>query len=558
MLIKLYVQNYALIKELDVGFENGLTIITGETGAGKSILLGALSLILGTRADSSVLLDKNEKCIVEGTFRIEEYDLNEFFSSNELDYEPVTSLRREINPAGKSRAFINDTPVTVNLLKELVDKLIDIHSQHQTLMLNDNSFQLSLIDSFSGIVKQKSAYRETYLNWRKIKKEYGAIKERADKNRADLEYYQFQFKQLEEASLKQGEQAELETEQEMLGHAEEIKLALTTSSNLFFAEGVSILSMLRDVKLNLARIRTFLPESESLLARIESGLIELDDLATEVERLSVSIDADPQRLTHVNNRLDEIYSLIQKHHVNDLNELIVKKDEIKDLINSIVNSDEKLIELESMLEKELTALKAISEEISDKRSSVLPEIESRVTGLLKQLGIPNAKFKISLTHLKEFTPTGIDQADFLFSANKQIEPENLAKIASGGELSRVMLSLKSLLTKNNNLPTIIFDEIDSGVSGEVADKVGQILSGMGQYMQVINITHLPQVASRGTRHYHVYKDDTDNSTFTRVKLLSPEERILEVARLLSGSEVTETAMNNARELLKSGINQINT
>jgi len=554
MLLKLYVQNYALIKELDVGFENGLTIITGETGAGKSILLGALSLILGTRADSSVLLDKNEKCIVEGTFRIEDYDLNEFFNSNELDYETVTTLRREINPAGKSRAFINDTPVTVNLLKELGDRLIDIHSQHQTLMLNDNSFQLSLIDSFSGIVKQKRAYTDTYLNWRKIKKEYGAIKEKADKNRADLEYYQFQYKQLEESSLKQGEQAELETEQEMLGHAEEIKLALSTSSNLFFAEGVSILSMLREVKSNLSRIRTFLPGNESLFSRIESGLIELDDLATEIEKLSVSIEADPQRLTLVNNRLDEIYSLIQKHHVNDLNELIVKKEEIKDLINSIVNSDERLIELEKLLEKEVTSLKAISEEISDKRISVLPEIESRVTELLKQLGIPYAKFRITVAHLKEFTPSGIDQADFLFSANKQIEPENLAKIASGGELSRVMLSLKSLLTRNNNLPTIIFDEIDSGVSGEVADKVGHILSGMGKYMQVINITHLPQVASRGTRHYHVYKDDTDNSTFTRVKLLSPEERILEVARLLSGSEITETAMNNARELLKAGIN----
>jgi len=553
MLIKLYVQNYALIKELDIELENGLTIITGETGAGKSILLGALSLILGTRADSSVLLDKNEKCIVEGTFHIEEYDLNEFFISNELDYETVITLRREINPAGKSRAFINDTPVTVNLLKELGDRLIDIHSQHQTLMLNDNSFQLSLIDSFSDI-KQKSVYSETFLNWRKIKKEYSAIKEKADKNRADLEYYQFQYKQLEEASLKQGEQVELETEQEMLGHAEEIKLALSTSSNLFYAEGISILSMLREIKSNLARIRTFLPESESILSRLESGLIEFDDLAAEIEKLAVSIEADPHRLATVNNRLDDIYSLIQKHHVNDLNELIIKKEEIKDLINSIVTSDERLSELENLLEKEVISLKLISEEISEKRKSVLPEIESKVTGLLKQLGIPNAKFKISLTHIKEFTPTGIDQADFLFSANKQIEPENLAKIASGGELSRVMLSLKSLLTKNNNLPTIIFDEIDSGVSGEVADKVGQILSGMGQYMQVINITHLPQVASRGTRHYHVYKDDTDNSTFTRVKLLSPEERILEVARLLSGSEVTETAMKNARELLKAGIN----
>jgi DNA repair protein RecN (Recombination protein N) len=554
MLIKLFVQNYALIKELDVELENGLTIITGETGAGKSILLGALSLILGTRADSSVLLDKNEKCIVEGTFRIEEYELNEFFISNELDYAIVTTLRREINPAGKSRAFINDTPVTINLLKELGDRLIDIHSQHQTLMLNDNSFQLNLIDSFSGIAKLKNEYRETYSSYRKLKREYTTIKEKAFKNRADLEYYQFQFNQLDEAKLIHGEQSELEAEQELLGHAEEIKLALTTSSNLFFAEGISILSMIREVKSNLGRIRAFLPESESLLSRAESSLIELDDLAAEIEKLATSIEADPQRLSQVNNRLDSIYSLIQKHRVNDLDELIRKKDEIKELINSIVTSDEQLTELEALLEKDINSLKTISEEISVRRKSVLPDIEMRIIALLKQLGIPNAKFRISLIQLQEFTPTGIDQADFLFSANKQIAPENLAKIASGGELSRVMLSLKSLLTKNNNLPTIIFDEIDSGVSGEVADKVGQILSGMGKYMQVINITHLPQVASRGTRHYHVYKDDTDNSTFTRVKLLSPEERILEVARLLSGSEVTETAMKNARELLKAGIN----
>jgi DNA repair protein RecN (Recombination protein N) len=554
MLVKLFVQNYALIRELDVEFENGLTIITGETGAGKSILLGALSLILGTRADSSVLLDKNEKCIVEGTFRIEEYELNEFFISNNIDYEPVSTLRREINPAGKSRAFINDTPVTVNILKELGERLIDIHSQHQTLMLNDNSFQLNLIDSFSGTAGIKNEYRETYSNYRKLRKEYTSIKEKADKNKSDLEYYQFQYNQLDEAKLKSGEQTELEAEQELLGHTEEIKLALGSSSNLFLAEGISILSMLREVKSYLGRIITFLPESESLLSRTESALIELDDLAAEVEKLTVSIEADPQRLAMVNNRLDNIYTLIQKHRVTDLGELIKKKDEIKELIGSIVSSDERIIELETLLDKEASRLKTISEEISNKRKSVLSDIELRITELLKQLGIPNAKFRITLTHLQEFTATGIDQADFLFSANKQIAPENMAKIASGGELSRVMLSLKSLLTKNNNLPTIIFDEIDAGVSGEVADKVGQILSGMGKYMQVINITHLPQVASRGTRHYHVYKDDTDNSTFTRVKLLSPEERILEVARLLSGSEVTETAMKNARELLKAGIN----
>jgi DNA repair protein RecN (Recombination protein N) len=554
MLVKLFVQNYALIKELDVELENGLTIITGETGAGKTILLGALSLILGTRADTTVLLDKNQKCIVEGTFRIEDYDLNEFYVTNELDYETVTTLRREINPAGKSRAFINDTPVTINLLKELGDRLIDIHSQHQTLMLNDISFQLNVIDSFAGTAKLKSEYVEAYSNYRKMKKEYSGLKEKADRNKADVEYYQFQLNQLEDAKLKKGEQEELESEQELLGHAEEIKLALTESSNLFSAEGMSILSMLREVKTNIGKIRTFLPVGENLFSRSESSIIELDDLAGEIGKLADSLEADPHRLTQVNNRLDNIYSLIQKHRVGNLNELIIKQEEIKDIIRAIVSSDERLDELESLLEKEVNLLKIISEEMSDKRRNVLNDIELKITELLKQLGIPNAKFRISLSQLKDFTPSGIDQADFLFSANKQIAPENLAKIASGGELSRVMLSLKSLLTKNNNLPTIIFDEIDSGVSGEVADKVGQILSGMGKYMQVINITHLPQVASRGTKHYHVYKDDTDDSTFTRVKLLSADERILEVARLLSGSEVTETSMKNARELLNAAAN----
>ncbi len=554
MLLKLFVQNYALIKELDVEFENGLTIITGETGAGKSILLGALSLILGNRADTTVLLDKNEKCIVEGTFKIEEYDLNDFFSANELDYEPVTTMRREINPAGKSRAFINDTPVTVNQMKDLGDRLIDIHSQYQTLMLNDNSFQLNVIDSFAGTAKLKSHYKIAFANWLKLRKEFNALKEKSEKNKADLEYYQYQLSQIEEAKLIQGEQEELEAEQEILGHAEEITLALTGSSALFSQDGPSILAMLREVKMNITKISAFLPDGEAMLARTESSLIELDDLAAEIEKLSSAIEADPHRLNIINDRLDTIYSLIQKHRVNNLNELIVRKKEIEDVIISIESGDERLITLEKLLEKEVNTLNILSLEISGKRKKVLPDIELKITDLLKQLGMPNARFKICLVQSKEFTSKGIDLADFLFSANKQVPPENLAKIASGGELSRVMLSLKSLLTKNNNLPTIIFDEIDAGVSGEVADKVGQILSGMGKYMQVVNITHLPQVASRGTKHYHVYKDDTGDSTITRVKLLSPEERILEVARLLSGSEVTETALKNARELLEAAVN----
>jgi DNA repair protein RecN (Recombination protein N) len=554
MLVKLYVQNYALIKDLDVELEDGLTIITGETGAGKSILLGALSLILGTRADSSVLLEKNEKCVVEGTFRIENYDLSEFFTSNNLDYEPVSILRREINPAGKSRAFINDTPVTINLLKELGDRLIDIHSQHQTLMLHDNSFQLNVIDSFAGTFKLKNEYRQVYNNYRILLREFDELNEKADRNKADLEYFQFQLNQLEETKLVEGEQEVLEKEQEMLSHAEEIKLGLSSASNLFSSDTSSVLMQLREAKSALSRIAEFLPNGEDILRRTESSYIELNDLAGEIENLMATIDADPHRLAHVNDRLDTLYSLIQKHHVKGLDELIVKREDIRKQVKSIETSDERVAQVETALKKETSVLKNLSDEISIKRKNVISDVENKITDLLKQLGMPNARFRITLTRLKDFTPSGTDHADFLFSANKQVEPENLAKIASGGELSRVMLSLKSLLTKNNNLPTIIFDEIDAGVSGEVADKVGQILAGMGKYMQVVNITHLPQVASRGTKHYHVYKDDSGDSTITRIKLLTESERITEVARLLSGSEVTETAVKNAKELLKSARN----
>jgi DNA repair protein RecN (Recombination protein N) len=554
MLVKLSVHNYALIRELDIGLDNGLTIITGETGAGKSILLGALSLILGARADTNVLLDKSAKCVVEGTFRIEGYDLNDFFSANELDFDTMTLLRREINPAGKSRAFINDTPVTINILKELGDRLIDIHSQHQTLMLNDNSFQLNVIDSFAGNATLRNDYRIVYNNYRKLKKDFNEIKEKAEQNKADLEYFRFQLNQLEEANLVSGEQEELEKEQEILEHSGEIKLALETASAILSSEEKSVVNLLKELKITLGKIKAFLPEAESFYKRIESSFIELNDLTGDIEKLSAGIDADPGRLTKVNDRLDLVYSLIQKHRVKDLNELIIKHEDLNRLVKTIVTSDERMEELERCLGKELDSLRKLAESISANRISAIPDVELKISELLKQMGMPNGKFRIDISRSSDFNPSGIDNADFLFSANKQIAPENIAKVASGGELSRVMLSLKSLLTRNNNLPTIIFDEIDSGVSGEVADKVGQILSDMGKYMQVINITHLPQVASRGTKHYHVYKDDIGDSTITRVKLLSPDERILEVAKLLSGSEVTETAMKNARELLKAAVN----
>ena len=549
MLVKLFVQNYALIRKLDISFGDGLTVITGETGAGKSILLGALSLVLGSRADSNVLLDKTVKCVVEATFRISEYDLSDFFTSNELDYDHTSILRREINPAGKSRAFINDTPVNLNILKELGEKLIDIHSQHQTLMLNESQFQLNVIDSFAGTGKMVGNYRSIYRKFRYLKKEYEEIKEQAEKNKSDLEYFQFQLNQLDEANLKKDEQDELERELEMLEHAEEIRSALGGSSGLLQAEDASLLAMLRDLRNNISRVKNYLPGGEELNKRIESLYIELDDIAAEVERLTSSVEADPERLRFVNERLDLIYTLIQKHRVKDVSELISARNALKLKVESIVTTDERLGELGKELDKEYDSLKIFAEEISGSRIAVVKDVEEKITALLKQLGMLNARFIIDLKRNSDYSASGIDGADFLFSANKQVQPENISRVASGGELSRVMLCLKSLLTRNNSLPTIIFDEIDSGVSGEVADKVGQILSEMGRYMQVVNITHLPQVAARGKGHYHVYKDDTEHSTITRVKLLNDEERIHEVAKLLSGSEVTETALKNARELL---------
>lgn len=554
MLAKLSVRNYALIRELDLELDNGLTIITGETGSGKTILLGALSLILGARADTSVLLDSSAKCVVEGTFRIAEYNLQDFFDENNLDYDISTVIRREINPAGKTRAFVNDTPVTVNLLKDLGNRLIDIHSQHQSLMLNENSFQLSIIDSFAGTSELLKEYRALYDDFRKLGNELSVLRSQADRNKADMEYYKHQLDQLEEARLKENEQDELEKEQEILDHADEIKSALVSSSSLLSANDISVLSMLREVKSNMEKVSVYMPDAGDLRARLASVYIELDDLAGEIEKLTSDTDTDPEKLVWINNRLDQIYSLMHKHRVSNLAELLVRKDEIRKKLLSINANETRLEEVEAELELKTELLSAQSVQISEKRRAVVPETEKKVMELLHRLGMPNARFRIRLTSAKDFTVSGKDNADFLFSANRQTEPEDIARIASGGELSRVMLSLKSLIAKNNNLPSIIFDEIDSGVSGEVADRVGQILSSMGKCMQVINITHLPQVASRGTRHFHIYKEDRDDSTITRVKLLSPDERIIEVARLLSGSEITDTAIKNAKELLRSAAN----
>jgi DNA repair protein RecN (Recombination protein N) len=552
MLTKLFVKNYALIEELDIDFGNGLTIITGETGAGKSILLGALSLVLGSRADTSVLLNKTDKCIVEGTFNIDGYGLDGFFEKYEIDYSPITIIRREINPAGKSRAFINDTPVNLNQLSEIGDKLIDIHSQHQTLMLNESVFQLSVLDSFTETVKLREEYSKVYKEYKAYKKEYEGLRENYEKNRADFEYYSFQIEQLENAKLVAGELEELEKEQELLTHAEEIKSGLTNAADLFSSDdSPSILNMLKESKSYLSKIAGYLEKGEELLGRTESVYIELDDIATEIIKIAEETEANPERLQIIRERIDLLFSLIQKHRVNNIDELLSKKIEISNIVERLVTSDDRILELESAIANQIVELEQLAANISKSRKDVLPGVEHKVTELLKNLGMPNARFLIELTDTNDFTPTGKNRAEFMFSANKQIQPENLSKTASGGELSRVMLSLKSFLSRNSGLPTIIFDEIDSGVSGEVANKVGVILNEMGRFMQVINITHLPQVAARGNVHYHVYKDDSGETTVTRIRLLTNEERTIEIARLLSGSEITQAALSNAKELISN-------
>jgi len=551
MLSKLFVQNYVFIRELDICLGDGLTVITGETGAGKSILLGALSLILGSRADSSALLDKSVKCIVEGTFSIKGYDLESYFERHDLEYDDITIIRREINPAGKSRAFINDTPVTLDILKELGSRLIDIHSQHQNLMLNENIFQINVIDSFAGTTELRNKYRRLYESYRRLEKEYNLLKEQSEKNQADLEYYRFQLDQLLEAKIKPGEQEELEKEQEILEHAGEIKSSLNTVVALLSAEESSVLSHLSEARQIMKKMAGLLQPAVSLSERIDQVYIELDDILSETEKILSGIEDDPEKLQMVTGRLDLLNSLIHKHRVNNSDDLIVKTGELSKLVSSIITGDERLVGMEKELAIIFEEMRNKADELSEKRKKVIPEIEQQITSMLRQLGMPNARFRVEIKPSENFTSTGTDRADFLFSANMDVPPENLTRVASGGELSRVMLSLKSLLSSAGNLPTIIFDEIDSGVSGEVADRVGKILSDMGRYMQVINITHLPQVAARGKDHFHVYKDITGNTTVTRIKMLTGEERILEVAKLLSGSEVTPTAVENARELLSA-------
>lgn len=550
MLRRLTVKNYAIIRELDMGFGEGFTIITGETGAGKSILLGALGLVLGERADTSVLLSKDEKCIVEAEFNIRGYDLEELFERGGVDYDDEAILRREITPAGKSRAFINDTPVMLGLLKELGGRLIDVHSQHQTLLLGNNMFQMRVIDAYAGTSDLFREYTLAYKNYLSALREYEAAAGAAARDRADYDYYNHQMEELAAARLKQGETEELEREQEVLTNAGEIREALSAAAAALAGEEVSALSLLRMARANLTKISGWMADAAELEKRLGSSLVELNDISYEADKMNDRILADPERLDHVTRRLDTIYSLMQKHRCNDLDELLARQKEIEEKVSATADIDEKLEDLKKHSDKLFSETIRLAGELSVKRNASSVSLASEITTMLLKLGMPHARFSIRFGILPAPGASGTDRADFLFSANRQVQPEELSRIASGGELSRLMLCLKSILASSSGLPAIIFDEIDSGVSGEVASMVGTILADMGKRMQVINITHLPQVASRGRIHYHVYKEESDHSTITRVRLLKDDERVTEVARLLSGSTITEAAMRNARELLK--------
>lgn len=532
-----------------MGFGDGFTVITGETGAGKSILLGALGLALGERADTSVLLSQDEKCIVEADFNVRGYELEALFDDNGLDYDDELILRREITPAGKSRAFINDTPVTLNVMKELGTRLIDVHSQHQTLLLGNSMFQLRVIDAYAGAASLSGEYRNAWARYLRARHAYDDVAGDAERERADFDYYSHQLEELLAARLTAGEQEALEQEQERLTNAGEIKEALTAVTTALSGDGSSVLSLLRTVRNRLAKISDWLPEAAALERRIDAQLIDLNDISYEAEKLNSNTADDPGRLEQVTARLDTIWSLMQKHRCRDLSELLSRQEQIADRVSMSAGVDERITDLKKSADEAYAVVTELAGRLSAARREAVSAFTREITAMLKKLGMPHARFETDLIPLELPGPSGVEKAEFMFSANRQVEPEELSRCASGGELSRVMLCLKSVLASSSGLPAIIFDEIDSGVSGEVASMVGDILEDMGRSMQVINITHLPQVASRGTLHYHVYKEESDHSTITRVRLLNNVERVQEIARLLSGSTVTEAAVNNARELL---------
>lgn len=550
MLKSLFIRNYAIISELSINFEAGLTTITGETGAGKSILLGAMGLILGNRADTSVLKKNDENCIVEARFDIQAYRLKPLFETYDVDYEAKTTIRRVINPSGKSRAFVNDLPVNLNFLKALSAYLVDVHSQHSNLLLNDKSFQLGLIDSFAQNHNLLKDYQQHYSDYRQTENAYHELAKKAAQEKADQDYYAYQLEQLEEAALKEGEQEEIEEELEKLTHAEEIKTNLATIYNSLNGEQENVLTFLQQSLDAADQLKKYFQKAGEIYERLNSASIDLEDLTNEVDVLNNDVEYDPQRIEQLNERLNLLYSLQKKHNCTTIGELMALHDSLKNRLEQIESYDDELEQLQQDLEKKRQELNARAKKLSERRKEGIPKVEKAVTGILKKLGMPASRFQVKQERLEDFNNYGVDRIHFLFTANPDLELQPVSKVASGGEMSRIMLALKSLLAKSMALPTIIFDEIDAGVSGDVANRMGEIMRQMAGNLQVINITHLPQVAAQGEHHYIVYKSESDSQTHTDIKKLEQEARIQEIAKMLSGSDVTEAALDNARVLLQ--------
>lgn len=561
MLQKLTINNYALIDNLEIGFDSGLNILTGETGAGKSIILGALSLILGQRAESKYFFNQQKKCVIEGTFKISGFHLADFFEENDLDYETETVLRREISADGKSRAFVNDTPVNLTALKQLGEKLIDIHSQHATLEINDPEFQLLVVDSVARHSDLLFDYQIKFRAYKKSLSKLNQLIAESDKAKADLDYFQFQFDELEKGALVADEQEHLELELNTLNNAEEIKRNLLNANYLLQDGEAAALIQLKEAGQALGSIEKYNPAVAELHQRINSAIIELKDVAAEIDGIEQHTFIDEARAEEVNTRLSMIYNLQKKHRVNTNAELLQIQDELSEKIQQVLFSDEAIEKLQKQIAADKAELEKLAAQLSANRKKAIPDIEKQVLATLAEMGMANSSLKIEqhptppppkagiAEQAPLLTATGFDNIRFLFSANKGHALAEMSKVASGGELSRLMLSIKSIVAQYTALPTIIFDEIDTGVSGEVANKVGQIMERLAQNLQVITITHLPQIASKGQSHYFVYKDDSEAATFTRIKQLSNDERVLEIAKMLSGDKPGESALQNARELL---------
>lgn len=549
MLQTLAIKNFALIDDIKVSFSEGFTIITGETGAGKSILLDALSLVLGKRADLGVLRNKEEKCIIEAEFSIESYNLKSVFEQEDIDYEDITVIRREILPTGKSRAFINDTPVTLDVLSQLGKILVDIHSQHETQLLGNEDFQFHIVDTLAQNQPFLEQYEKDLKIYRKNAKKLKELRDFQKNTQKEYDYNSFILNELQEADLEEGMQEELEEIHEQASNVEDIKERLSESTQLLGDEEIGIVNQLRELKATFSGLSDYGAQYSELYERIENAFIELDDLAQEVYDLTENVDFDPKELASVQRTLQKIYDLQKKHQVSSVGELLAIQERLENELSQIENIEETIAEQEKEVAKSLEVIKKSAEEIRENRKKAIPQLTTLLEKMLSELGMSNARFQIELKPLAEFLSNGNDEIQFLFSANKGGNFGLLKKVASGGELSRIMLTVKSILATKIALPTIIFDEIDTGVSGEISQKMGEIMKQMSRNRQVFSITHLPQVASKGSEHFKVFKEDINGKTTTQLKKLSANERVEEVAQMLGGKEITQTARQHAKQLL---------